>query len=58
VDNDVGERLRHAGKLDLGQSVQVVPVGDVIGASTDQAVASASKWLGSTRADPLRMKRV
>lgn len=57
VDEDVGEQLREAGKLDLGQAVHVVPAGDVIGASTDQAVTSARGWLGSTRADPPRMKR-
>lgn len=57
VDEDVGEQLREAGKLDLGQAVHVVPAGDVIGASTDQAVSSARGWLGSTRADAPRMQR-
>ncbi|WP_216326525.1 SulP family inorganic anion transporter [Deinococcus aestuarii] len=57
VDGDVGEQLREAGKLDLDRSVHVVPAGDVIGASTDQAVTSARGWLGSTRADTPRMKR-
>lgn len=57
VDEDVGEQLRDAGKLDMGGSVHVVPAGDVIGASTAQAASSASTWLGSTRADSPRMKR-
>lgn len=57
VDEDVAGQLREAGKLDLGQAVHVVPAGDVVGASTDQAVTSARGWLGSTRTDPPRMKR-
>ncbi|WP_219722123.1 SulP family inorganic anion transporter [Deinococcus planocerae] len=57
VDEDVGEQLREAGKLDMGGSVHVVPAGDVIGASTDQAVTSARGWLGSMRSDTPRMKR-
>nr|WP_184029171.1 SulP family inorganic anion transporter [Deinococcus budaensis] len=57
VDEDVGEQLREAGKLDMGGSVHVVPAGEVVGDSTAQAVASASGWLGSTRQGTPRMKR-
>ena len=49
VDADVSTQLRRAGKLDLDRTVQVVPGVAVIGASTRQAFAHASTWLGSTR---------
>jgi sulfate permease, SulP family len=48
VAADVSEQLRRAGKLDLDQAVQIVPVDRVIGASTAQARAHASAWLGGT----------
>jgi SulP family sulfate permease len=48
VAADVSTQLRRAGKLDLNQAVQVVPVDRVIGASTAQALAHASAWLGNT----------
>lgn len=55
VDNDASAQLRNAGKLDLDQSVHLFPAADVLGASTEQALASASAWLGSThdRSPPL-----
>ena len=49
VDQDVSTQLRNAGKLDLDRAVQVMPADTVIGASTAQALAHASAWLGSTR---------
>lgn len=51
VDEEVGRQLRRAGKLDLDQAVRLVPADDIFGASTEQAVAQASAWLGSTRND-------
>jgi sulfate permease, SulP family len=57
VDKKVGEQLRRAGKLDLDRAVHVVPADPIFGASTEQAVAHASAWLGSTRDDsPLTEK--
>jgi SulP family sulfate permease len=51
VDEEVGKQLRRTGKLDLDKVVQLVPANEVLGASTRQAVASASEWLGSTHDD-------
>jgi SulP family sulfate permease len=51
VDKKVGEQLRHAGKLDLDRAVHLVPADPIFGASTEQAMAHASAWLGSTRLD-------
>ena len=48
VDKRVGEQLRRAGKLDLDRAVHLVPADPVFGASTKQAAAHASAWLGST----------
>ena len=57
MDEEVGKQLRRAGKLDLDKVVRLVTVNEVLGASTKQAVASASAWLGSTRGDsPLTKK--
>jgi SulP family sulfate permease len=52
VDNEVSKQLRRAGKLDLDRAVHLVPADHIFGASTQQAVAHASAWLGSTREDP------
>jgi len=49
VAADVSRQLRHADKLDLDRTVLLVPATAVLGASTEQAVASANAWLGSTR---------
>ena len=49
VEAEVSMQLQRAGKLDLDRTVQVVPGVAVIGASTKQAFAHASAWLGSTR---------
>lgn len=47
--------MRRAGKLDLDRAVHLVPADPVFGASTRQAVAHASAWLGSTHdGDPQR----
>ena len=51
VDEEVGRQLRRAGKLDLDRAVHLVHAEDIFGASTEQAVAHASAWLGSTRHD-------
>ena len=51
VDKKVGEQLSRAGKLDLDRAVHLVPADPIFGASTEQAVAHASAWLGSTRHD-------
>jgi SulP family sulfate permease len=51
VDEKVGRQLRRAGKLDLDRAVHLVPADDIFGASTEQAMAHASAWLGSTRHD-------
>ena len=50
VDKIVAKQLRRTGKLDLDRVVHLVPVDDVFGASTEQAAAHASTWLGSTGA--------
>lgn len=51
VDENVSTQLRRAGKLDLDTDVHLVPANHVLGASTEQALASASAWLGGTHAD-------
>lgn len=45
VDPDVSRQLRLVGKLDVDQTVQVVQQTNVLGASTERALASASEWL-------------
>jgi SulP family sulfate permease len=52
VDKEVGQQLRRAGKLDLDRVVHLIPAEDFFGASTAQAVAHASAWLGSTHSGP------
>jgi sulfate permease, SulP family len=52
VDKEVSKQLRRAGKLDLDRAVHLVSADAIFGASTEQAVAHASAWLGSTRDDP------
>lgn len=49
VDEEVSRQLRGAGKLDLDKAVHLVHANHIFGASTQQAVAHASEWLGSTR---------
>jgi SulP family sulfate permease len=57
VNKKVGEQLRSAGKLDVDRTVHLVGADPIFGASTEQAVAHASAWLGSTRHDsPLTKK--
>ncbi len=51
VDEEVGKQLRRAGKLDLDRAVHLIPADDIFGASTEQAMAHASAWLGSTHDD-------
>jgi hypothetical protein len=49
VDADESAQLRRAGKLNLDQTAQIVPADKVIGASTAQALAHATAWLGGTQ---------
>jgi SulP family sulfate permease len=56
VDEELGTQLRQAGKLDLDDVVHLVPAQTVLGASTAEALSSASAWLGSTRSDPPLLK--
>ncbi len=57
VDERLSRQLQQAGKLDLNRAVHLVPVGAIIGESTEQALADANAWLGSTRNDqPLTEK--
>jgi SulP family sulfate permease len=49
VDPELERRLRRTGKLDLDETVRLVPADAVVGASTAQALASARAWLGSSR---------
>jgi SulP family sulfate permease len=59
VDAEVSAQLRRAGKLDLDRTAQIVPADRVIGASTAQALAHASAWLGGTRnSSPLKEAEV
>jgi SulP family sulfate permease len=58
VAADVSAQLRRAGKLDLDQVVHLVPADDVLGASTEQAWAHASAWLGGSHDNSPRMKKV
>ncbi len=46
LDDEVIAQLRDAGKLDLEQTVRLVPADEVVGASTRRALASATEWLG------------
>ncbi|HKY42563.1 MAG TPA: hypothetical protein VJM50_05680 [Pyrinomonadaceae bacterium] len=52
----MSKQLRRAGKLDLDRAVHVVPAEDIFGVSTQQAVAHASAWLGSTHDDSPMLK--
>jgi SulP family sulfate permease len=49
VDDEVAAQLRDTGKLDLEQSVHIVPADPVLGASTAQAWTLGSAWLGGIR---------
>jgi SulP family sulfate permease len=57
VNKKVGEQLRRAGKLDINHAVHLVSADPIFGASTEQAMAHASAWLGSAGYDsPLAKK--
>jgi SulP family sulfate permease len=49
VDQRLATQLRRAGKLDLNQTVQVVPAEATLGASTNYALLSAREWLDTAR---------
>jgi sulfate permease, SulP family len=48
VDPQLAAQLRRVGKLDLDRTVHVAPGQSVYGASTAEAVAEASAWLGTS----------
>jgi MFS superfamily sulfate permease-like transporter len=48
VDARLAAQLRRVGKLDLDRTVHVAPAQSVYGASTAEAVAQASAWLGTS----------
>ncbi len=48
VDEKLADLLRRVGKLDLRDTIQIVPVSDVIGASTHDAVDAARRWLSGS----------
>jgi SulP family sulfate permease len=48
VDPRLAAQLRRVGKLDLDRTVHVAPAQSVYGASTAEAVAEASAWLGTS----------
>jgi SulP family sulfate permease len=52
LDQGLIAQLRGAGKLDLEETVHLVPADDVVGASTTQAFASATEWLGRAHHAP------
>jgi SulP family sulfate permease len=45
VDKQTTAQLRSAGKLDLDETVRLVPAGEILGAATEQALAEARAWL-------------
>ena len=47
-----GSLLMNAQLMQIDRAVHLVPADQIFGASTRQAVAHASAWLGSTRDDP------
>jgi SulP family sulfate permease len=49
VAEDTAVQLRRSGKLDPDCTVQIVPAGEALGTSTEQAIALASAWLGKDR---------
>jgi sulfate permease, SulP family len=49
VGERLGVQLRRAGKLDLDETVHLVPASEVLGESTARALESASAWLGGSR---------
>jgi SulP family sulfate permease len=46
VHPDVARQLRRTGKLEADRDVWIVPAGDGLGASTEEAVAQGNAWLG------------
>lgn len=50
VDAELAAQLRDSRKLDLERAVHIVPAGPVLGASTAQAWAFGSAWLGRSHA--------
>jgi len=50
VDRPMIERLRRVRKLDLNDSVQVMPAEDILGLSTRRAVKAAESWLAAQHA--------
>lgn len=46
VSDALAGQLRRAGKLDLGDTVQVAPAEHVLGESTREAIEAARRWVG------------
>src|SRR4051794_4540787 len=51
LNEDVYAQLQRSGKLDLNETVRLVPAGETLGASTEQALVSANAWLAHTHSD-------
>jgi sulfate permease, SulP family len=49
VHPEVARQLRRTGKLETDHDVWIVPAGEGLGASTEQAVAQGNAWLGRGR---------
>lgn len=56
LDQALSVQLRRSGKLDLESTVHLFPAGEILGASTREALAAAGVWLGSSH-NPARTQR-
>ena len=45
ISQEAAAQLRRSGKLDAPGPIRIVPAGDALGASTEEAMAQASAWL-------------
>ena len=45
VHPDIVRQLRSAGKLEEDREIWITPAGEIVGASTEKAVARAHAWL-------------
>jgi SulP family sulfate permease len=52
LDERLIAQLTGAAKLDLKETVRLVPADEILGASTTRALASASEWLGRAHRTP------
>jgi SulP family sulfate permease len=51
VSRKVAAQLEHSGKFDLDHTVRIVAAGEILGASTGEALRLAHAWLASVAAD-------